>query len=209
MTIMRRQSPVQFDAPAIETEFKNGWPVVLKYRMEGDGPYLVDLSHKTRWDVQDRDLSSIRPAGMEIPHFPGDCRFKNNVLVNRMNRTQASVWHLGDTAPPIPDESAYTDVTEGAVHLALFGPNAFFVTEKLTALDILDPAKKLPFLLQGPFAHVPCQIAVIQRKSRADGCILFTCSRGYGQSMIHAVLSAGAEYGLRPCGEERFSSIFL
>lgn len=209
MMTINRQSPVQFDAPAIETELRNGWSVALKYREEGDGPYLVDLSHKTRWDVQDRDLSRFRPAGVEIPHFPGDCSFENNVLVNRMNRTQSSVWHLGDTAPPMPDESAYTDVTEGAVHLALFGPNAVFITEKLTALDILDPAKKLPFLLQGPFAHVPCQIVVMQRMNRVDSCILFTCSRGYGQSIIHAVLSAGAEYDLCPAGEKRFSATFM
>ena len=205
---LNRQSPVKFDALEIETELRNGWPVTLKFEGEGDGPHLVDLSHKTRWDVQDRDVSRFRPAGVEIPQLPGQCTFKNNVLVNRMNRTQASVWHLGDATEPIPDESAFTDITEGAVHLALFGPNTFLITEKLTALDFLDPVKKPPFLLQGPFAHVPCQIVVMQRSNGADGGILFTCSRGYGQSIIHAVLNAGTEYNLKPAGEKRFSTTF-
>ena len=209
MMTINRQSPVKFDARTIETETRDYWLVVLKYADEGYGPYLVDLSHKTRWDIQDRDLSRFRPAGVEIPQIPGDCTLKNSVIVNRMNRTQAAVWHLGDTAPPIPKESAYTDVSEGVVHLALFGPNAFFITEKLTALDMLDPVKKTPFLMQGPFAHVPCQVVVMQRTSSADGCILFTCSRGYSQSMIHAVLSAGAEYDLCPAGEKRFSTTFM
>ena len=209
MNSMTRQSPVQFDARAIETETRDHWCVVLKYADEGDGPFVVDVSHSTRWDVQDGDLSRFRPSGVAIPPHPGQCRFENNILVNRMNATQASVWHLGRTSAILPDESAYTDVTEGAFHLALFGPNAFFITEKLTALDVFDPAKKEPFLLQGPFAHVPCQIVVMQRINRADGCILFTGSRGYGQSMIHAVFTAGAEYGLRPTGENRFSTLFM
>ena len=208
MTITRR-SPVTFDAQAIETDSRDSWRVALKYADEGDGPYLVDLSHKTRWDVQDRALDRFRPAGVKIPPMPGECTFTDNILVNRMNKTQASVWHLGDTATPMPDEAAYTDVTEGVVHLALFGLNVFFITEKLTALDMLDPQKKPPFLLQGPLAHVPCQIVILQRNNRADGCILFTCSRGYGQSMTHAVLSAGADYDLRPAGEKRFFTSFI
>ena len=106
----------------------------------------------------------------------------------------------------MPDFSGYTDVTESTVFLALFGPKVFFIAEKLTSLDFMDPAKKAPFLLQGPFCHVPCQIVTLDKSADGNGGFLLTCSRGYGDSMVHAVLEAGAEFGLRPAGENRFSS---
>ena len=34
--------------------------------------------------------------------------------------------------------------------------------------------------------------------------ILFTCSRGYAQDMVAAILEAGAEFKLRPAGENAF-----
>jgi glycine cleavage system aminomethyltransferase T len=90
------------------------------------------------------------------------------------------------------------------VFLALFGPNAFLVAEKLTNLDFMDPTKEAPFLLQGPFCHVPCQIVILGKSSDGSGGFLLTCSRGYGDSMVGAILKAGSEFGLRPAGENRF-----
>ena len=204
MKTLYRKSPVQFDSPAIETEIRDGWPVVLKYAEQGEGPHLVDLSHRSRWDLQDGDFGRFRSKELEIPHQPGQCTLKNKVLISRMNRTQASVWHLGGMAPAMPDDPAFTDVMEASAHLTLFGPRTFSITEKLTSLDLLDPAKQTPFLLQGPLARVSCQIVVFRHSGKDEGCVLFTCARGYGQSMVQAVLSAGAEYGLRPAGETDF-----
>ena len=123
-----------------------------------------------------------------------------------MNGTQASIYHLGAATPELPDYSGFTDVSESTVFVALFGPKTFRVAEKLTSLDFLDPKKQAPFLLQGPFCHVPCQIVTLEKSADASGGVLLTCSRGYGDSMIHAILEAGAEFGLRPAGENRFGS---
>ncbi|MGD8881497.1 MAG: sarcosine oxidase subunit gamma SoxG, partial [Desulfobacterales bacterium] len=79
----------------------------------------------------------------------------------------------------------------------------FAITEKLTSLDFLDPLKKPPFLLQGPFLHVPCQIVILGNIPERSA-ILFTCSRGYAQDMIAAILEAGAEFELHPAGENAF-----
>ena len=127
-------------------------------------------------------------------------------LINRMNRTQASIHHLGTGAPDMPDASGYTDVTEATLFTGLFGPKVFRVAEKLSSLDFMDPVKKAPFLLQGPFCHVPCQIVTLQKTSDGSGGFLLTCSRGYGESMVGAILEAGAEFGLRPAGEKRFTA---
>jgi hypothetical protein len=205
MAEIKRQSPVHFKVNPLKAEVRDNWTVALEYDEEGQGPWVVDLSHKTRWDLQDKQIESQRPCDLAVP-APGACTLAQDTLINRMNRTQASIYHLGAAAPAMPDFSGYTDVTDGTIFLALFGPKAFFLTEKLTGLDFLDPARKAPFLYQGPFCHVPCQIVTLQKKADRSGGFLLTCSRGYGDSMVHAVLEAGAEFGLRPSGEKRFQA---
>ena len=206
MTEIKRQSPVQFKVSPRATEVRDNWTVALEYDDEGQGPWLVDLAHKTRWDLQDNKVGEQRPCDLEVPAAPGSCTFANDTLVNRMNRTQTSIYHLGAAAPALPDFSGYTDVTESTVFLALFGPKAFLIAEKLSALDFLDPTKQAPFLYQGPFCHVPCQIVTLEKAADGSGGFLLTCSRGYGDSIIHAILEAGSALGLRPAGENRFSA---
>lgn len=206
MAEMRRQSPVQFKARPVKSEVRDDWTVALEYDEEGQGPWLVDLAHKTRWDLQNNAVGELTPCDLAVPTVPGACTFADSKLVNRMNRTQASIYHLGGAAPSVPDFPGYTDVTEASVFVALFGPRVFLIAEKLTSLDFMDPAKKAPFLLQGPFCHVPCQIVALDKSVGGNGGFLLTCSRGYADSMIHAMLEAGAEFGLRPAGENRFTS---
>jgi len=209
MTNIERRSPVQFKSSIQKSEVRDNWTVVLAYADEGQGPFLVDLSHKTRWDLQDKNLARFKPLGKEVPEIPGTCRMEDGILINRMNRTQAAIWHLLSGASDLPAESGYTDVSDATICLALFGPNALAVVEKLCALDFLDPGKHAPFLLQGPFSHVPCQLVLMERGQGFDGGLLLTCSRGYAQSMVHAVMGAGAEFGLTPAGEKRFTDWLL
>jgi len=204
MQTIQRRSPVQFGSPRM-TETRNNWTIALSYDDEGKGPFLVDLCHKTRWDLQDKGLDAISPLDLKIPGAPGTCSLENGVLINRMNRTQAAIWHLDTATPELPAETGYTDVTESTVFLALFGPRIFSIAEKLTSLDFLDPGKTAPFLFQGPFSHVPCQIVTLEKNSDESGGILLTCSRGYSHSMVHAIRDAGAAFGLRSAGENRFS----
>jgi len=201
---IKRQSPISFPGNPLKTELRDHWTVVQEYEAEGDGPRVIDLSHRIRWDLQDSDIARHRPWGVNIPDTPGRCVFENGVLINRMNRTQASIWHLSGEDLSIPDDPAFTDVTDATVFLALLGKEIFSITEKLTTLDFFDPLKEAPFLLQGPFSHVPCQI-VILGNTPEKSAILFTCSRGYAQDMIAAVLEAGAEFELHPAGENAFS----
>lgn len=207
MTAMKRQSPVQFDARPVKTVSREDWDVVAAYADEGQGPWLVDLSHNPRWDLQDSRLDDLQPAGMAVPRVPGACRREAQILVNRMNRTQAAVWHLGTgPAGSRPPESGTTDVSEATAFLALCGPRVFAVAEHLTALDLMDPGRQPPFLLQGPFSHVPCQIVALAREDDGSGGLLITCSRGYARDMVQAIQGAGAAHGLRPAGEDRFAA---
>jgi len=200
-----RRSPAAFDSTPAQTEMRDSWNVVLEYENQGDGPWVIDLSHRSRWDLQDREIDAIQPWGLTIPAAAGRCSYGNGVLINRMNRTQSSLWHLTGDQPESPQGAAYTDVTDATILLAVVGRNLAALIEKLTSLDFFSPLNEPPFLLQGPLAHVPCQCVMLE-KSRDRSGMLFTCSRGYAQSMVHAVADAGAEFGLRPAGETAFHS---
>ena len=195
---------MSFDAVPAKTEERGDWSVVLEYEDQGAGPHLVDLSHRSRWDLQDADIGGIHAPGIPVPENPGQCLFGNGFLINRMNRTQASVWHLSGEAPAFADHPAFTDVTDSTVFLALFGKNLFAILEKLSALDFLETSRKTPFLLQGPFSHVPCQIVTLEKSAERSG-VLMTCSRGYARDMVGAILDAGSEFNMRPAGEQAFS----
>ncbi len=207
MIEIQRYSPVSFNLVPKRMEKRDNWKVALEYEKEdAETPFIIDLSHRTRFDVQDSSISSIKPFGITIPDTPGLSVFDHGFLVNRMNRTQASLWHLsGKEIPEMPEESAYTDVTESTMFIALVGENVFSIAEKLTALDFLDPERKPPFLFQGPVCHVPCQIVTLKKEGDLPG-LMFTCSRGYGQVMTHAVMEAGKEFGISPAGEDFFTS---
>ena len=207
MEANQRYSPVSFLSQPNKTEMRDGWKVVLKYNNEGNGPLLIDLSHRKRWDLQDSKLSKFQPGGMTIPETPGQCTFQNGFIINRMHHTQAAVWHLWGDSPDITHEPEYTEVTEGSVFLALVGwkGEVLSIMEKVTPLDMRFSGNEPLFLLQGPISHVPCQIVVIDEKEKGSA-VLFTCSRGYGMFIAHELLDVGAEYGLRPAGEKAFSN---
>ena len=204
MAELRRESPVDFGVSPLEIEVWDNWSVALAYDAEGEGPWVVDLSHKTRWDLQDSGVGDLTPVGQSVPATPGASTLADGILINRMNRTQASIYLLGSEAPDLPAASGYTEVTEATIFLAIFGPDALYIGEKLSNLDLGDPKKETPFLLQGPFCHVPCQIVTLEKGADGAGGFVMTCSRGYAESMAHAILEAGAEFGLRPAGEKRF-----
>ncbi|MCD4721673.1 MAG: sarcosine oxidase subunit gamma SoxG [Desulfobacula sp.] len=206
MKEIQRVSPVGFKSTPLKTENRDNWEVVMEYSGEGDGPYLVDVSHRPRFDLQDSNLAAITPFGMTLPEVPGKSLLENGILASRMNGIQVSLFNLaGQDDVSMPGESGYTDVTESTLCVALIGKDVFSICEKLTALDFMDPQRMAPFLFQGPFSHVPCQIVTLSKAGDDSGLVL-TCSRGYGRDMIHSILHAGEEFGLTPAGESRFTS---
>ncbi len=193
-----RKSPVSFTARPLKSEKRNGWNVVLEYEGEKGGPFLIDLSHCPKWDLQGGNISGFKPLGVAVPEHQGKSVLENGVLINRVGGTQASLWCFSKKVPETAP--AFTETTDGLVLLALAGPNIFSIAEKLTSLEFSESGK----VLLGPFSHVPCQIVVLKRTAR-DGVLLLACSRGYGRDMTHAILDAGREFGLKPGGERSFT----
>jgi hypothetical protein len=200
MTInLERRSPVTLKGRPIKTEIRDGWRIVSDYTGNGKGPHIVDLSHFSRWDIQDRNLGQVQPYGDMIPGTPGQIFMHSNLLIGRLNATQAVAWHFSTVPPVMPPSDAFTDITDAAVALALVGPAVFDMAEKLCALDLADPSKNPPFLVQGPFSHVPCHLWVLDRTD-SGGCMALTCSRGYARDMVDSILEAGAEWNITPTG---------
>ena len=59
MKEIQRVSPVVLKSTPVKTEKRDNWEVVMEYHGEGDGPFLVDLSHRPRFDLQDSNLAAI------------------------------------------------------------------------------------------------------------------------------------------------------
>lgn len=201
MESIRRYSPVSFEKKAIQTEPRADWEIVLKYEDEGNGPYLVDLSHIAKWDIQDERLARLQPVGITIPEAPGACICDKGILISRMNQTQAVACYLVGNDSGLPDDPSYTDITEAYALLALIGKDVFLIMEKITALDLQQPRTAPLFFVQGPILHVPARVAVL-----ANDALLIAFSRGYAPSMVEAILEAGSEWNLKPTGELVFKN---
>jgi hypothetical protein len=205
MTESLRQSSVHFNAHPLETESRSGWEVVLEYKGENAAPQIIDLSHRNRWDVQDGDLNRLKPWGRKIPEVPGKSSYDRGLLISRMNRTQAACWHLADPLLDKPEQTAFTEITDGQMMVALVGNDVFAIMEKAVALDFEASPFDPPRLFQAPVFRVPAQIVHVGAENGRE-IILIACSRGYGHKMTEALLHAGAEWGLHPAGEKAFST---
>jgi glycine cleavage system aminomethyltransferase T len=206
MENIKRYSPVTFSHTPARTQERNGWEVVLEYENEASGPFLIDLSHIGKWDVQGESLSSIRPAGIVIPEDSEHCAFTESFLVNLIKWNWATIWHFSQDMPDFAGDFAFTNVTEAYALFALLGKEIFSIMEKVSALDLLSPERKPPFLTMGPVLHVRSQVIVLAREVDSSA-VLVACPRGYGQSMAEALLDAGKEWGLRPGGEDIFTGM--
>ena len=131
MESIRRYSPVSFEKKAIQTESRGGWEIVLKYEDEDNGPYLVDMSHIAKWDIQDARITRLQSVGITIPETPGTCMYDNGILISRLNQTQAFACHLVGNDSVLPNDPAYTDITEAYALLALIGKDVFLIMEKI------------------------------------------------------------------------------
>lgn len=205
MSEILRRSPVHFDVRPQLSEIRGGWEVVLEYEGEADAARIIDLSHRTRWDVQDGDLSSVTAWGRTIPDEPGKCSYDRGLLINRMNRTQAACWHLAGDPPAGADSRAFTETTDGQMLVALSGRDIFRLMEKTVSLDFEASRFAPPRLFQAPIFHVPAQIVQLGEEDGRD-VLLIACSRGYGHTVIQALLHAGAQWGLHAAGEKAFSA---
>lgn len=203
--LFRRRSPIVFDEVPAETEYRDGFRVVLRYEHEGGGPFLIDISHRPKWSIHDRQLSRIHPCRMDLPEVPNTCTLRNGFLLLRLTEFRAQVWHLFGQSVEIPSEFPYNDITGGDALLALTGRDIPAILEKAAPLDLRQPQRPLPRMFQGPVFDVPCILSVLEH-SFANSLVLLACGRSYGQSMAENLLKTGEGWKMRPAGERMFTN---
>lgn len=206
MKTPQRHSPITFPGRAIRTDPRDNMEIVLEYEDEGEAPWLVDLSHLPKWNLQGENLSSLSPGNLPMPPETLDCTQEANHLITRVKTNWAMIWDLSGRNADRFDDFACTDVTEAYAMLAVIGRHTFAIMEKVTNLDLTDPTRKPPFLQLGPVLHVRTQTVVLDRDSDTPAVII-AAARGYGQCMAEALLEAGAEWNLRPAGESVFTRL--
>lgn len=196
-----RRSPITLPGTPLRAVDRDGWRVALEIEHEGPGPWIVDLSHRSRWDYQDRRIDDARPFDLSVPPRPGDVGIGGGLMIHRMNGTQAAIWHVGPGDPPaVPPVVSLTDTTDSNAWIAILGGATPAVLERVTSLDLFPPGRSEPRLTQGPVLGVPCQIV-----AWAADLALLALSRGYAQPLVDALLDAAADLELRPAGERRFT----
>lgn len=205
MSATERRSPIALPIPPHRTETRDGFEVVLEF--DGVEPNLavIDLSHRPKWDLQAGDLDERHPFGTPMPGEPGQVGLADGVIVLRLNRTQAAVWHLGPGPIPPDPGPEFTDITDGRALVALLGPGVFDLMTRLTRLDLRPPGMQPPFVVQGPVLDVPCQIVVVDGQDETSA-LLLSSARGWGQTVVDEIMVRGAGLGLAPGGEARFTA---
>lgn len=206
METLHRHSPIALPGNPSGIESRQNWQVVLEYEQEGDGPWLVDLSHLPKWDLQGENLERLTPGGLAMPEQTLDCTYEDSLLITRVKSNWAMIWDLSGSPRDPFDDFACTDVTESYSLLAVIGRETFALMEKVSSLDLTDPLNRPPFLLLGPVLHVRSQTVVLARDG-LNTAVLIAAPRAYGQNMAKAMLKAGEEWSIRPAGENRFFSL--
>jgi len=67
----------------------------------------------------------------------------------------------------------------------------------------MSPHQKPPFIVQGPILHVASRV-LVQQLSQEKPVVIFSFPRGYGQTIVEALLGSGSRRGVHFVGEKAF-----
>jgi len=202
----RRLSPLTMPFPPDRVMEKDGWTVARTYPNEnGRSPlFLADLSHIPQWSIQGNDLDDLRPEGLAVPKRPGEAALESDLLIVRLTPREGRILYFGDRSPRF-NGPAFHDVGDGCASFALAGQRCLEVLDKLSAVDLEGPGRRVPCAAQAPAADVVCLLVRLYGNKGAPG-LLVSCARSSGPYLLGAFLEEGEEYGLAPAGWDRFTA---
>jgi hypothetical protein len=178
-------------------EEEAGWPVIRCFEpQERDFQVgLADLSHRPKAIVHG-------PTVRKLGNFKtGQVLWTGRAFFACLKPDEVFIYDL--TGPMNPDwpDAYYTDLTEGLVLLALFGPRSLEVMQRLVSIDVELPEQKEPFYL-ATRSHAII-VHILNPKTIEPGFFL-VCARSHGQNLFNGCVHAGRHLGLRPAGMETF-----
>ncbi len=195
-----------------------GWQVAARFRSPDeetqqvqDGVGLADASWLGKLEVPGRGLD---PAGWETagatvwPLAAGDvlvtCEPPDTPAVLQALQDRAVPLSLGERpgegSNTAPSSLYVTDVTSVYAALVLTGPRSRAVLQRLTALDVSDPALPDLACARTGLAHV--HATILRQDLGPVPAYWLLVGWEYGAYVWDAVLHAGESFGIAPIGLE-------
>ena len=186
-------------------ETLDGWQVAVRYPQQADrmGNALVDLSHVPTFEINGPDTGAALTAicGVDVPLrkiHSGDGRHVYRLTPSRVivfgNVAELVRVRSGDPRSLTTSATDAIDVTGGWTSLALIGPDAERILNKVTAVDLRERTLPVQACCQGPIFGVNTLFGRF-----ADRFELHVCSDS-AEFFWDVLMDAGAEFGLRPAG---------
>ncbi len=177
-------------------EALDGWQVALRYPQHPDrtGNALIDLSHVPTFEINGPGTGALLTSlcGADVPLRK--IQSADGRHVYRLTPSRAIVF--GNVA----SNTGAIDVTGGWASLALIGPDAERILNKVTAVDLRERTLPVQACCQGPIFGVNTLFGRL-----ADRFELHVCSDS-AEFFWDVLMDAGAEFGLRPAGIEWISA---
>jgi len=189
-------------------ESANGWQVAVRYPQQPDrtANELVDLAHVPTFEVNGPETGTALTAfcGVDVPlrriHSADDRHVYRLTLSRALVFGPVAEFVRGrsesDPRSLTTSATEAIDVTGGWVSLALIGPDAERILNKVTAVDLRERTLRVQACCQGPIFGVNTLFGRF-----ADRFELHVCSDS-AEFFWDVLMDAGAEFGLRPAGVE-------
>lgn len=169
-----------------------GWNLAQVYPHEDpSGTSLIDLSARPKALV-------VGPAAEALaPLDPGRAAWDGQWIVCCRKPGERIVFDLAGPLEPSWPDKHYTDLTDGWVLLALVGPEARSIMQRMIPVDFEKPE------INGPVFGVTRShglwVQYVNLKAALAGYLIAT-DRSQGQHLAAALAHAGESFGLRPAG---------
>ena len=173
-------------------ETLDGWQVAVRYPQQADRTVnaLVDLSHAPTFEINGPEAGAALTSLCGVDVSLRKIRSGDGRHVYRLTPCRAIVFgHMPPTTNAI-------DVTGGWSSLALIGPDAERILNKVTAVDLRERTLPVQACCQGPIFGVNTLFGRF-----ADRFELHVCSDS-AEFFWEVLMDAGAEFGLGPAGVE-------
>ena len=173
-------------------ETVDGWQVATRYPSEpaSHGNALVDISHWPTFEVTGRGTGAALSAlcGVDVP--PRSIHTSGQRQYYRLTPARAILFGAG------PTSGGLLDVTGGWASLALFGPQAERILNKVTAVDLREQTLPQYGCCQGPIFGVNTLFGRFPGRFELHVCT------DSAQFFWEVLMDAGAEFELHPAGLE-------
>ena len=200
----QKLSPVRLPGTIEKSMQRDGWEIALRYSQEDSPLTIIDLSHLSKWEIYAPELSGRSLGPIHVPNRTGEVVLTTKVIVGLCRPSVALAIMCDHSGDDLLNEVNYADVTDGYALLALIGDDGPLTMEKITDLDLASRSGRYARLVQGPLLGAPSKIMIFSTAGCKKG-MLITVARGSGQSIVDAILDAGAGFELKSAGERAFN----